>query len=549
VFEGSFHLQGESYHIKPVDIYEATKRADDPTVTSPFLRSPAHVNSQMIVYRSSDYAPVDTDRSSSMPAMLVGTCGAQNLAGNDEWAIREADAFLSNWDLPTYEEVGHSPWPSLHRRSVGANLRRQTSDTTCKGNKRIVYFGVAADCTYSTQYQTPDKTRAQILSNWNQASAVYERQFNIMLGVIDIQLQDSGCPSTPDAKALWNQACSQDYPIDSRLSDFSQWRGAKGKDNAGLWHLMTMCASGSEVGIAWLGTLCQTTVNQQLSGTVVSYVTGAAVSAVSREEWQVVAHEIGHNFGAIHDCDDSTCPCNPGTGCSCCPCEDQCRAQTTLESAMCGNGIQEPGEECDCGTPDECANNKCCDGTTCKLKPGAVCSDSNALCCNNCQIRPVDFVCRSKYSECDVAETCDGMNSTCPSDVRIPDGTDCGAKDSGLQCASGQCTSRDAQCVARGGSLFIKEHCTLNTGLDPCDLQCDNPQNTLSCIYMSGSFIDGTVCGFHAKCRDGKCKGDNGLYDFLLMYQRNLQVAIPVTILIVIVVLAILYSICIRCYG
>ena len=40
---------------------------------------------------------------------------------------------------------------------------------------------------------------------------------------------------------------------------------------------------------------CQTTA----SGSSPSFVSGAAVSTSGRTEWQVVAHEIGHNLGAI----------------------------------------------------------------------------------------------------------------------------------------------------------------------------------------------------------------------------------------------------------
>lgn len=50
--------------------------------------------------------------------------------------------------------------------------------------------------------------------------------------------------------------------------------------------------------MAWLGQLCKTSVStsggQSTSGT--------AVTAVTRSEWQVIAHETGHSFGAIHDC-------------------------------------------------------------------------------------------------------------------------------------------------------------------------------------------------------------------------------------------------------
>ncbi|KAF9434557.1 Disintegrin and metalloproteinase domain-containing protein 9 [Entomortierella beljakovae] len=42
---------------------------------------------------------------------------------------------------------------------------------------------------------------------------------------------------------------------------------------------------------------------------------------------------------------------------------------------VCGNGIVEHGEECDCGSPEECAKDPCCNAKTCKLAPGAQCRD------------------------------------------------------------------------------------------------------------------------------------------------------------------------------
>jgi hypothetical protein len=57
-----------------------------------------------------------------------------------------------------------------------------------------------------------------------------------------------------------------------------------------------------------------------------------------------------------HSTDSHTIPLAPGT--------------KKVESfAMCGNGILEPGEECDPGGVDDA----CCYGATCTLKPGAVC--------------------------------------------------------------------------------------------------------------------------------------------------------------------------------
>ena len=103
------------------------------------------------------------------------------------------------------------------------------------------------------------------------------------------------CPSTATSDAPWNVACSESVTLNDRLSIFSGWRGQKGNDGAGLWHLMSGCPTGSEVGVAWLATLCQ----QTSSGSSPSVVSGTAVSTAGRTEWQVIAHEIGHNFGAI----------------------------------------------------------------------------------------------------------------------------------------------------------------------------------------------------------------------------------------------------------
>src|SRR5882724_5691060 len=107
-------------------------------------------------------------------------------------------------------------------------------------------------------------------------------------------MHDLTCPSPIDQTRPWNVDCGN-VSLNDRLSLFSKWRGDKGEDGAGLWHLMSGCPTGTEVGVAWLGTLCQTSA----TGTPGEFVSGAAVTTAGRAEWQVVAHEIGHNFGAI----------------------------------------------------------------------------------------------------------------------------------------------------------------------------------------------------------------------------------------------------------
>ncbi|KAI8869307.1 zincin, partial [Ramicandelaber brevisporus] len=461
----------------------------------------------------------------------------------------------------------------------------------CPTSRKVLYMGVAADCTFVTAVNTPIEARKFILETWNTVSAIYEKQFNIQLGIIEIAVQDMVCPSANNnANGLmnWNQECSASYSIESRLSDFSKWRGNKGtqSDSAGLWHLMTRCASGPEIGIAWLNTLCKSETSQQPGangGT--TYVSGTGVSAMSRDPWRVVAHEIGHNFGAQHDCTADTCPCAPGSSCNCCPCSDKCDCggkylmnpasglpasqfsqcsskqicstitvagarclknpgdRRLIETGICGNGIKEAGEDCDCGLPDQCKNPDCCDPNTCKFKPGAQCSDDNDMCCDKCKIRPKGTVCRAKLSECDVAETCDGVSASCPDDSHVLDGTPCtggkntAANDIGLACASGMCTSRDSQCAARGTGMGIIGACSVPVSGDLCQLLCESPGSSSSCTVFSGSFVDGTPCALNAKCKGGSCTGDNWFWHFLVLWRQNLVISIPVTCVVAILLL------------
>uniref|UniRef100_A0A8C7Y0B2 ADAM metallopeptidase domain 22 n=1 Tax=Oryzias sinensis TaxID=183150 RepID=A0A8C7Y0B2_9TELE len=106
-----------------------------------------------------------------------------------------------------------------------------------------------------------------------------------------------------------------------------------------------------------------------------------------------------------------------------------------LNPPECGNGFLEPGEECDCGSPAECAREgqNCC--RNCTLTKGSNCS--NGLCCNK-------FVCREAVNDCDIPENCSGNSSQCPPNVHKMDGYTC-EKDQG-RCFNGRCKTKDRQC-------------------------------------------------------------------------------------------------------
>lgn len=84
-----------------------------------------------------------------------------------------------------------------------------------------------------------------------------------------------------------------------------------------------------------------------------------------------------HYFAHIYRASNARCLTNlPGLG-------------YVLE--RCGNKIVEENEECDCGSTEECEEDRCCQ-PDCKLKEGASCS--TGLCCHNCWLWPVWYMCR-----------------------------------------------------------------------------------------------------------------------------------------------------------
>jgi len=272
LYEGTFDIRGESYNILTREHYEKVKTSKDAEALGP-----------LVVYRDADMHSDHTCHDDHPYNMN---------ASHPIWQNRHADLFtpIDNFMLKRDDLGGMTP-SSNYGTTIG-------STAGCPSTQQIVYMGVALDCNYISAYGSVDAARTQILNNFNQVSALYRSTFNISLGIIELVVQNQTCPSTPPSDAPWNQNCDAQLTLDERLSLFSQWRGERGDDGVGLWHLMSACPTDSEIGVAWLGTLCQTSSSRQ-SG---SYVSGTGISTATVTEWSLIAHEIGHGFGAIHDC-------------------------------------------------------------------------------------------------------------------------------------------------------------------------------------------------------------------------------------------------------
>ncbi|XP_062399383.1 disintegrin and metalloproteinase domain-containing protein 9-like [Sardina pilchardus] len=391
----------------------------------------------------------------------------------------------------------------------------------------------------------------------NRLDSMYE-QLNVRVVLVGLEIWTAGNLITVDGK---NPG--------SVLTNFWKWRRNNllprhYHDNA-QFVVNEQLSGGQTLGFGSMSTMC--------SSKSAAISTHAHVSCLS---W-TMAHEIGHNLGMRHDPKDCYCSAEEcvmyALGKCGSSCDDNVFSDCSVDSFQkfmvrldnrncllnipqsqdiytppyCGNNWLDPGEECDCGSEEECKKDPCCEPNTCKLKSGAQCADGE--CCRNCKFRPGGYECRSQSDECDLPEYCNGSSSDCQADVFVQNGHLC--RNNQSYCYNGKCHHHDDQCKALFGSqaksaadicyLFVNrvencggsKECLIRNG--KCGkLQCDdvNPASTIGrpgrtivttttigqnkCWGMKsmmgpdvpdpGMVNNGTKCGENGVCLNQKCR-------------------------------------------
>ncbi|KPP78945.1 hypothetical protein Z043_101510, partial [Scleropages formosus] len=380
--------------------------------------------------------------------------------------------------------VTNSSWEPVYPPLISKSRSRSSGLSPLQQQKYVELYLVADNREYKKMNSDINEVRKRIFEIVNYVNVVYKplKTFIALIGLEIWTDQDKISVTTPagstlDAFTNWrNNYLLKTKPHDnahliSWVSSSLLLLAAPNRLSAKVQHGPDVCPlscsgidfDGATVGLAYIGSLC----TGHSTGVVQDHNSRAiAVGAT-------LAHEMGHNLGMNHD--SSSCIC---TGSTCImsaalsydipenfsSCSDANYEQfltsrnppclfnkpdymSLISTPKCGNGFVENGEQCDCGTVEECKN-PCCNATTCTLTAGSQCSAGD--CCEDCKFTPPSRVCRRQQDECDLAEYCTGKSTECPEDVFTVNGLPC--KGGQSYCYNGLCPTKADQCVKVWGS-------------------------------------------------------------------------------------------------
>jgi len=173
----------------------------------------------------------------------------------------------------------------------------------------------------------------------------------------------------------------------------------------------------------------------------------------------------------------------------------------------CGDGIVQPGEQCDGGpSAAGCCTAMCtfaASGFTCGSAPSGTCDAQDT--CNGAGVCVPRFAaasvtCRAAAGTCDVLERCTGTSSVCPVDRIQPSSFVCRAAVAGGCDIAENCTGSDVLCPAND---VIPNGTSCSNGMI-----CDGSESCLSGVCRIGTALvcnDGNACTADVCTEPGGC--------------------------------------------
>ncbi|BFZ14568.1 hypothetical protein BsWGS_17607 [Bradybaena similaris] len=365
---------------------------------------------------------------------------------------------------------------------------------------------------------------------------------NLGIVLVKVMVHTEYTPVEPD-KRHYNMASN----IMNAISTLKAMANVSNFSNFCLVHLTTQRLFSGTLGVAatadgtkWSNGICAKVTNESRNIGLSTPITDTGYPMPLIMYSLVIAHEIGHNWGSRHDTSkDPNCSPSSREGGKYImwpysgyistfnakkfsPCSRKqiatvlrvkahlCFMPRRSAEHICGNGIVDPGEDCDVGfgISDPCCTSQC------RFIDQAVCTAANHPCCDSsCQIAPQTQKCFFDVEDCREAAFCSGTDShSCPESKLLPNNSTCQSLG---KCWHGNCVTF---CELLGKSFTPARRlmeCTCDEDLVAmCYHCCWDPESGQGCVKMGPPKRNGTPCML-GSCENGVCLHVNRSVDFL----------------------------------
>ncbi|XP_058526452.1 A disintegrin and metallopeptidase domain 3-like [Ochotona princeps] len=339
-----------------------------------------------------------------------------------------------------------------------------------------------------------------------------------MFGLINAMFSKVNITIMLSSLELWSDGnkISTHGDAEEILQNFLSWK----QKPHGMSYLLIYREHAAFVGTTYHGTAC----DPKFATGVALYPKMLTLEAFSVVMVQLIGINLGLSYDKIHSCvcPGTTCVMNPAaiwssgvklfSSCNiedfkhsvsqptfaCLQKENVAKVVYQGKNSVCGNGILETNEQCDCGVLTHCTHPKCCDAAECTLIGFAECGSGQ--CCDKatCLIATRGTLCRESEDPCDFPEYCNGTSEFCVPDVRAANYQPCANKTA--FCFKGKCRDRDTQCaevfgIYASGSHYLcgQEVNSLNDRFGVCDGGRCSQRNSLCgnlvCSWRSTDLI------------------------------------------------------------